>query len=124
MLRIPTNDATTKTSKNNRFNKYTNYLHAHHTFTYISSPFLHEYDVKIPHFAFYGERKQATTRSYMRFAISHNAPYLLPAHPHPPAPPKKMYIYIAYALFSISLGTALIPKRNEKQRLCKLLVGK
>ena len=73
----------------------------------------------------------------MRFAISHNAPYLLP-RPPPPPPQKKciyiyyvymyiymyIYIYIAYALFSISLGTALIPKRNEKQRLCKILVGK
>ena len=26
----------------------------------------------------------------------------------------------AQVLFSISLGTAVIPKRNEKQRLCKL----
>ena len=26
----------------------------------------------------------------------------------------------AQVLFSISIGTAVIPKRNEKQRLCKL----
>ena len=27
------------------------------------------------------------------------------------------------ALFSISLGTAVIPRRNEKQRLCKIWGG-
>ena len=30
----------------------------------------------------------------------------------------------AQALFSISLGAAVIFNRNEKQRLCQLLVGK
>ena len=30
----------------------------------------------------------------------------------------------AQALFSISLGKAVIPRRNEKQRLCKILGGK
>ena len=34
----------------------------HHTFLYISFPFLHDYDVKMRNFAFYGERKQATTK--------------------------------------------------------------
>ena len=38
--------------------------HVHHTFLYISSPFLHDYDVKVPNFAFYGGRKQATTKFY------------------------------------------------------------
>ena len=38
--------------------------HVHHTFLYISVPFLHDYDVKMPNFAFYGGRKQATTKSY------------------------------------------------------------
>ena len=28
-------------------------LHVHHTFLYISLPFLHDYDVKMPHFMFY-----------------------------------------------------------------------
>ena len=42
-------------------------LHMHHTFLYISFPFLHDYDVKIPNFAFYGERKQATTKFYFCF---------------------------------------------------------
>ena len=36
--------------------------HVHHTFLYISFPFLHNYDVKMPHFAFYRGRKQATTK--------------------------------------------------------------
>ena len=34
----------------------------HHTFLYISFPFLHDYDVKMPNFAFYGERERATTK--------------------------------------------------------------
>ena len=38
--------------------------HVHHTFLYISFPFLHDYDVKMRHFAFYGGRKQATTKSF------------------------------------------------------------
>ena len=32
-------------------------LHVHHTFLYISLPFLHDYDVKMPHFMFYTGRK-------------------------------------------------------------------
>ena len=31
--------------------------HVHHTFLYISFPFLHDCDVKMPNFAFYGGRK-------------------------------------------------------------------
>ena len=42
-------------------------LHVHHTFWYISFPFLHDYDVKMPNFAFYGGRKQATTKFYFSF---------------------------------------------------------
>ena len=42
-------------------------LNVHHTFFYISMPFLHEYDVKMPNFAFYGERKQVTTNFYLSF---------------------------------------------------------
>ena len=44
------------------------------------------------------------------FHISHNAPYL-------PPPPKDF----AQALLLISLGTAVIPRRNEEQRFCKIL---
>ena len=38
-------------------------------FWYISFPFLHDYDVKIPIFAFYGGRKQATTKFYFPFLV-------------------------------------------------------
>ena len=41
--------------------------HVHHTFLYISFPFLHDYEVKMPNFKFYGERKQATTKFYFSF---------------------------------------------------------
>ena len=41
--------------------------HVHHTLLYISFPFLHDYDVKMPNFAFYGGRKQATTKCYFSF---------------------------------------------------------
>ena len=39
-------------------------LHVHHTFLYISLPFLHDYDVKFPNWTFHGGRKQATTKFY------------------------------------------------------------
>ena len=45
-------------------------MHVHHiffSFLYISLPFLHDYDVKMPNFTFYGERKQATTKFYFSF---------------------------------------------------------
>ena len=42
-------------------------LHMHHAFLYISLLFLHDYDVKMPNFAFYGGRKQATMTFYFSF---------------------------------------------------------
>ena len=45
-------------------------LHVHHTFLYISFPVLHDYDVKMLNFAFYGERKQVTTKFYFCFWAS------------------------------------------------------
>ena len=42
-------------------------LHVHHTFLYISIPFLHDYDVKMPNSVFYEGRKQATTKLYFSF---------------------------------------------------------
>ena len=42
-------------------------LHVHHTFLHISFPFLHDYDVKMPNFAFYGGRKQPTRKFYFSF---------------------------------------------------------
>ena len=53
--------------KNNRFDNIiskTTTWHVYHTFLNISLPFLHHYEVKVPNFAFYGERKQATTKFY------------------------------------------------------------
>ena len=41
--------------------------HVQHTFLYISFPFLHDYDVKMPNFTFYGGRKQATKKFYFSF---------------------------------------------------------
>ena len=45
-------------------------MHVHHTFfsfLYISLPFLHDYNVKMPNFTLYGECKQATTTFYFSF---------------------------------------------------------
>ena len=36
-------------------------LHVHHAFWYISLPSLHDYDVKMSNYKFYGGRKQAMT---------------------------------------------------------------
>ena len=41
--------------------------HVHHAFLYISSLFFHHYNVKMPNLAFYGGRKQATTKFYFCF---------------------------------------------------------
>ena len=46
---------------------------------------------------------------------SHNAPYL----PPPPPPP----IFHEHFFFSIPLGRAVTPRRNEKQRLCIFFGG-
>ena len=43
-----------------------NFARASH-FLYISLPFLHDYNVKMPNFAFPGEHKQATTKFYFSF---------------------------------------------------------
>ena len=42
-------------------------LHVHHAFLYISLPLLHDYDVKMPSFTFYGGRDQATTKFSFSF---------------------------------------------------------
>ena len=68
---LRSNEATaTRTSKRaiGLINKTTS-LHVHHAFFYISLPFLHDYDMKMPNFAFYGGRKQATTKVYFSFWI-------------------------------------------------------
>ena len=38
--------------------------HVHHAFLYISFPFLHEYLVKMPNFAFYREKKNKQGRNF------------------------------------------------------------
>ena len=53
--------------KTNRFNKQTTTFYVHHTFLYISLPFLHDDDVKMPHFMFYTGRKQAKTKFSFSF---------------------------------------------------------
>ena len=42
-------------------------LHVHHTFCTFLCRFLHDYDVKMPHFMFYTGRKQATTKFSFSF---------------------------------------------------------
>ena len=39
-------------------------LQVHHTFLYISLPFLHHYSIVMPNFMFYRKCKQATTKFY------------------------------------------------------------
>ena len=53
--------------KKNRLISKTTTSHVHRTFLFISFPFLHDYDVKMPNFAFYRGRKQATTKFYFSF---------------------------------------------------------
>ena len=61
---LRSDDATaTRTSTIDLVGKTTT-LHVHLTFLYISLPFLHDYNVKLPNFTFSGGRKQATTKFY------------------------------------------------------------
>ena len=57
-------DSNGKVTKHKKFMNKTINLHVHHTFLYSCSPFLPYDDVKMPNFAFYGKRKQATTKFY------------------------------------------------------------
>ena len=56
---------------NENFNKTknNNFARASRFYFCISLPFLHDYDVKMPNSAFYGERKQATTKFILLFAL-------------------------------------------------------
>ena len=62
----PTTQRQRERKKNNRFNKQNNNVaRASHLFVlYISLPFLHHYNVKMPNFAYYGEFIQVTTKFY------------------------------------------------------------
>ena len=42
-------------------------LYVFHVFLYISLPSMHDYDVKMPNFTFFGGRKQATTNFSFSF---------------------------------------------------------
>ena len=42
-------------------------LHVHHAFLYISLPSLHDYDVELLNFTFYGGREHKTTTFYFFF---------------------------------------------------------
>ena len=44
-----------------------NFARASRLFLYILLPFVHDYGVKMPNLAFYGGRKQATTKFYFSF---------------------------------------------------------
>ena len=57
----------TRTKKTVGFISKTTTLHVYRAFLYISSLFLHDYDVKMPNFAFYGGSKQANTKFYFSF---------------------------------------------------------
>ena len=65
---IPTTAAVTRTSKKaiGLVNK-TATVHVHHDFLYISLSSLHDYDVKMPNFTYYGGRKQATNNFSFSF---------------------------------------------------------
>ena len=54
--------------KNNRFYKQNNnFAHDITLFCIFLCPFLHDYDVKVPNFAFCGSHKQGTTKFYFSF---------------------------------------------------------
>ena len=66
----PTTRRQRELQQNNRFNKQNNnFARASRFYFCISLPFLHDYDVKMPNSAFYGERKQATTKFIFLFAL-------------------------------------------------------
>ena len=53
---------------NNWSNKQNNnFARTSHFFLYISLPFLNDYDVKMPNFAFYGESEKTTAKFYFCF---------------------------------------------------------
>ena len=49
-------------------------LHVHHAFLYISSPSLHDYDVKLPNCKFYGGREQATPNLFLSAVFKKSTP--------------------------------------------------
>ena len=69
---IPRGDGNENVKNNNRCTVgKTTTLHVHRTFLCISMPFLHNYDMKLPNFTFYGERKKATMKFYSLFKLEY-----------------------------------------------------
>ena len=66
---VRSNDADGKENvkKTIGFISKTTTLHVHHAFLYISFPFLHDYDVKMPNLASYIVCTQATAKFYFSF---------------------------------------------------------
>ena len=62
-------------------------------------------------------RSESKTKAISHLHISHNAPYL-----PPPPPPSKGKKFWHKHCFKISLSVAVIPRGNEKQRLCKIIL--
>ena len=60
-------NANVKRPNSFRLEGKTTTLQMHHTFLYISYAFLHDYEVHLPNFVFYGDRKQAATKLYFAF---------------------------------------------------------
>ena len=57
-------DGDENVKKNSRFHsQYNNFARARPFFTLLC-PFLHDYDLKMPNFTFYGVRKQVRTKFY------------------------------------------------------------
>ena len=66
----PTTRRQRELQQNNRFNKQNNnFARASRFYFCVSLSFLHDYDVKMPNSAFYGKRKQATTKFILLFAL-------------------------------------------------------
>ena len=53
--------------KSNRLNRQTTTLHLRHVFLYISVPTLHNFDLKMPNFTFYGAGELTTTKISFSF---------------------------------------------------------
>ena len=61
-------DGNENVKKTMGFISKTTTLHVHHAFfVHFFARFLHDYDVNMPNFAFYGGRKQATTKFCFSF---------------------------------------------------------
>ena len=61
-LRFNGADGNENVKKTIGFTGKTTTLHVHHFFCTFLYPFLHDYDVNLPNFAFYGGSKQATMK--------------------------------------------------------------